>query len=1712
MTEWFSSAFNYSAASGARPAGSRMDAPSSWVGEASWNWDAADETANGTPNFQQHQQASGSTTASEWNHYQFPPGTQQQSYENYNAQEAGSSFHYGAQTYANVPPQTENYWNTESQGYNDPSWNWNPEIETQQEEGVREPESNGDLDEIPLEEDCAPKHFHNLDRRPEIQKGPAPPTIFLPPPISSSASNDLDTLGVPSIQPSVDPCLVTSGAESEQKSDPDDPEEGERQSESNPWTTNPQEEDESATDSFIPSSAMSAGESAIDPWRGHSTTSGHPHWNAPASAVNRPATSVAPPPMVSSSAPPPMVSSSAPSLRLFRHPLRPSERQAYSQSTTTPAVVPFFMPPPVPQPSDQQTQQQFFQPTAVGIPEQRGHAEGNEYGNNGTTPAVAPMFTMAPAATIVSPFPPSTSPHVTLATSTAPATSQAQPHLYAQQEPSPSLETQPPAEVLPLEPYTQSVPQFLVHQESASSTAAERGSPVPPIAPCPPSPPAYNPDYASEAAAEDPEAYAPTAPSESEVEPTLTPAPMAPTQAPWNGSLAAEQSIPTSPTEEPLFSREGDGEPSELPRPGFYQPSQAAAPPSSAAVASTGGLYSQPPQVGGAPQMSFRPPGSGRAETEGAAAFQQPTAPLLPEEPASAAPERQMIPGEGRSPSPPGVPPAGQREGAVGRDSRSSSESLEDSESARPQVSVPVPPPALDERRERREDGVGGPRRRGRGLSDHGPPAASSGRNEEFVMEPPRDRRRHAADRRDDGYWDKTADRRLDRRDPPSGVDREPPRRRGPGRESDGGNTDDEEEETDSDFRRFEKRKKASGYQHTRRSRESLEDSRASRKGRYGEEERPPLDERERERIEEEVKGARRREQDRRQLDRSYDDVPFGRRGEGRRGGDDRYRDYDDRYYRSSRHHRRQQVTPWEREERRRRGYYDDSEEDAFSPPGGMGYFSDATTSSVGPKQFRSSAAAYYGRYERSYEAANRSRTSSRGGFYGEPWEEPERDRDRYQRGPAAPRGPWPVSAAGVDPRLMREQVMAQFLGSLRQHISQTVQKTIAATKGDGHDGTIAPSGFPTDLSSVHYEDSPEVAKKPVLKARPIYDRPHPIVRFSANNRLVLHFPFDNRDGSGRSVVLQELRHSIQYDSEVYAGLKHLPGPFTRSTNKLKILEFLRRYLGVLSARSSSAPDAGLASEERLLWSYLSLLIQQNGSVLPADIAQLVLSFCDQESAPGPGVRDRAGSQGTTASGASSLNRDEHNSTAEQSAEAVRLGSPQLPGGTEAPPPVEELTTASSSLRGDQAGNNSSAAFLAPSDDNGDCTRLLLHGRKDEALAQAVAQRSWGHALLIAGFLGDATYKKTISSFLASMESWDPLRTFYEFHLGRIPPMVHVSGEAKFGDWKRHLAVIVANSGTTGTGNECQLVERMGDSLLRRGRVHGAHLCYLIANAHFGLSDNPATKLTLIGANQASQRLNPTELATAILATELYEYGVSLNQHGFYIPHLAEYKFRKVGWLLDIGFSTEALDYLECISRTILAMPQYFPDHTLACQVESLAHKLKTLSGVWQETLTDPDWLTLLGYHVTNTPVPQTFLQDASAAHTPEDVPDTAAAQDSYPSEVAPPQFNQPSTSQQTDVIAQPSPQPGFEAIPEHPPHGERGLQFGEQVPAWDQQPVASWNNHSSPAFSPGAYGQPPEREEMSLDYDSSQQERKPSLSPPEAPPSAPLPDILPCP
>uniref|UniRef100_A0A8C0BHX9 SEC16 homolog B, endoplasmic reticulum export factor n=1 Tax=Buteo japonicus TaxID=224669 RepID=A0A8C0BHX9_9AVES len=155
-------------------------------------------------------------------------------------------------------------------------------------------------------------------------------------------------------------------------------------------------------------------------------------------------------------------------------------------------------------------------------------------------------------------------------------------------------------------------------------------------------------------------------------------------------------------------------------------------------------------------------------------------------------------------------------------------------------------------------------------------------------------------------------------------------------------------------------------------------------------------------------------------------------------------------------------------------------------------------------------------------------------------------------------------------------------------------------------------------------------------------------------------------------------------------------------------------------------------------------------------------------------------------------------------------------------------------------------------------TKLLYYGRKKDALVWAMRNQLWGHALFLSSKMDPRTYSWVLTGFTSTLATNDPLQTLFQLMSGRIPQAALCCGDATWGDWRPHLAVMLSNKAGDVDLNHRAIVT-MGDSLAGRGAVEAAHFCYLMADIPFGYFRVKADRMALLGSSHCDGEAAPAK-------------------------------------------------------------------------------------------------------------------------------------------------------------------------------------------------------------------------------------------------------------
>ncbi|NXF56967.1 SC16B protein, partial [Ciccaba nigrolineata] len=430
------------------------------------------------------------------------------------------------------------------------------------------------------------------------------------------------------------------------------------------------------------------------------------------------------------------------------------------------------------------------------------------------------------------------------------------------------------------------------------------------------------------------------------------------------------------------------------------------------------------------------------------------------------------------------------------------------------------------------------------------------------------------------------------------------------------------------------------------------------------------------------------------------------------------------------------------------------------------------------------------------------------------------------------------------------------------------------------------------------------------------FSLPHVAVCFGAGGQLVLVCPHSPAEGQLAHVELHSLE-VILHDTKELEELQAFPGPLAREDqHKVNVMTFCQRKMATSCDLSTQK-----GRDSALLWKLLVLLCQQNGSMVGSDTAELLMKDCR---------RQEKYKRQNPAANLIGLTDDEW---------MVRQpGTLDLITG-EVPPVVETQAQIVEKF-----------------------TKLLYYGRKKDALVWAMRNQLWGHALFLSSKMDPRTYSWVLTGFTSTLATNDPLQTLFQLMSGRIPQSALYCGDATWGDWRPHLAVMLSNKVGDMELN-CRAIITMGDTLAGRGAVEAAHFCYLMADIPFGYFGAKADRMALLGSNhrQAFAQFARTE---AIQRMEIFEYCQQLRQRESFLLPFQAYKLLYASRLADYGLPAQALQYCEQIATAILG--QDLASHpVLAQQVMKLAERLKLsdpllLEMPEQDQMLEPDWLVQL--------------------------------------------------------------------------------------------------------------------------------------------------------
>eukprot|EP00884_Botryococcus_braunii_P015742 jgi/Botrbrau1/2851/Bobra.0036s0001.1 len=239
--------------------------------------------------------------------------------------------------------------------------------------------------------------------------------------------------------------------------------------------------------------------------------------------------------------------------------------------------------------------------------------------------------------------------------------------------------------------------------------------------------------------------------------------------------------------------------------------------------------------------------------------------------------------------------------------------------------------------------------------------------------------------------------------------------------------------------------------------------------------------------------------------------------------------------------------------------------------------------------------------------------------------------------------------------------------------------------------------------------------------------------------------------------------------------------------------------------------------------------------------------------------------------------------------------------------------------------------------------RLLLLGNRDEALQVATQGGLWGPALVIAYQQGPAAFAQAAGSMLSTclLEN-SPLHTALSMMAGASDSLFPISGSVEAGyraglgeeqaglaHWRSHLAVLGSNP----TPGDEAVLFRLGDRLwAEANEAAAAQVCYLLA----GQRPEPYSREARLCALGWDHRFSPRAWGhpACLQRTQVLEWAAPPGPGGGWVTGMA-YKLVYAVQLAEQGFVERALQYCKLLLDSINAVGRP-PASLLICRAAAL--------------------------------------------------------------------------------------------------------------------------------------------------------------------------------
>lgn len=221
-------------------------------------------------------------------------------------------------------------------------------------------------------------------------------------------------------------------------------------------------------------------------------------------------------------------------------------------------------------------------------------------------------------------------------------------------------------------------------------------------------------------------------------------------------------------------------------------------------------------------------------------------------------------------------------------------------------------------------------------------------------------------------------------------------------------------------------------------------------------------------------------------------------------------------------------------------------------------------------------------------------------------------------------------------------------------------------------------------------------------------------------------------------------------------------------------------------------------------------------------------------------------------------------------------------------------------------------------------SNLIFSGKSEKALNYSIKKNDWSFSFLIANFLGNESYLKTVATYLSVNFKLTNLKTVNFGLMKLLLKIINGNCQTFFNEleqseeinllvsnWKKLVSIILINN----FSKQAEFLCEFGKFLSNNNNVYGAQICFMLA----GL---PLSHLPL---NQSNVKFfHIVSESGSFFYTEIYEYTLSLNSYfsipvyGF--PHLLSLKLRQATLFADYSMFNESQKYVDVVNSVIKSL------------------------------------------------------------------------------------------------------------------------------------------------------------------------------------------------